>query len=74
MATKKAVQKPKPLGARVHPVAVATLDRIATTYKSTGLQKISKQEHVTLAIMFYGKALREKGVKNGDDIREKLGL
>lgn len=72
MATKNAT--PKPLGARVHPVALATLGKIAKAYNTTGMQKISKQEHVTLAIMSYSKTLQEKGVKPGDDIREKLGL
>jgi len=72
LATKNAT--PKPLGARVHPAALATLDKIARAYTTNGLQKISKQEHVGLAIMAYAKTLHDKGVKPGDDIREKLGL
>jgi len=54
----------------VHPDAVASLDRTAARFKSF----YKKKHFVTFGLLYLEKAIRERGIKPGEDIEEALGI
>ena len=62
------------LNSWIHPSAYKALKEISSLIKISGLGTYAQQDHVTMAILLYAKTLKHKGIKNGDDVRAKLGL
>lgn len=66
--------KLKTIYSRVHEYVHERFMRTVKKYAFSGLQKMNRERHLTLALMYYTQQLTKQGVLPNEDIAQKLGI
>lgn len=66
--------KLKTIYSRIHHYIHERFMRVVKKYAFSGLQKMNRERHLALALMFYTQQLTKQGVQPNEDIAQKLGI
>lgn len=66
--------KPKAIYSKVHPFIHDKFMKTVKRYAFSGLQKMNRERHLSLALMYYTQQITIQGVLPNENIEQRLGI